>query len=65
MQVTMPENELRPLVYTTDEVAKLLTVSRSTVYNLVQGGKLRRVKLGHRVLFPRAEIERVLREGLH
>jgi excisionase family DNA binding protein len=36
----------RPLVYTPEEVAKLLKVGRTKVYELIQRGDLRSVKIG-------------------
>lgn len=54
------DNELRLL--RPDEVARLLSVSRSEVYRLIQLGRLPHLKLSERVLrIP----ERQLREFIH
>ena len=46
------------LLLTIAEVAQLLRISRSRVYELVRAGVLRSVKLGSSRRIPRAEVER-------
>ena len=53
----MDENRL---MYTFPEAAKMLSVSRPTIYKLIKAGKLRRVKL----LPGRSGASRILREDI-
>lgn len=46
------------------EAAAELRISRTQMYRLRAQGRLRVVKLGHRVLVPRREIERLVDEAL-
>ena len=47
------------------QVAKLLSVSRMTVYRLVTTQKLKAVKLGKLIRFRRADVERLIERGCH
>mgnify|MGYP001156503627 CR=1 FL=1 len=49
-----------PLVYTIAEAASLLTLGRSSMYNAVRNGSIPSVKLGRRLLIPRAALEQFL-----
>ncbi len=47
-----------------DEVAKRLGgLSRWTIYSWLSAGKLKRVKIGGRVMVRESEVQRVIREG--
>jgi excisionase family DNA binding protein len=48
------------LVYTIREAASLLTLGRSSMYNAVRNGSIPSVKLGRRLLIPRAALEQFL-----
>jgi excisionase family DNA binding protein len=50
-------------VLTVDEAAVLLRVSRNTAYEAVKRGEIPAVKIGRRLLIPRAALERLL-EGV-
>lgn len=41
----MPKNIVAPLLLTADEAARSLGISRSMLYSLIKGKKIRRVKL--------------------
>jgi len=59
-QAPLPEPRLIPL----DEAARLLGgVSARHLRTLAGRGDLRLVRLGRRVLVPRDELERIVREG--
>jgi excisionase family DNA binding protein len=56
-----------PLAYSASEVAALLHLHRSTIYELISGGRLKSVKLGpsrqSRRLIPRSELLKFLDEA--
>ena len=47
-------------VYTVNEVAKMLGVSRGTAYECVKTGELPHIKLGRRIVVPIAAFEEFL-----
>lgn len=51
---------LESLVYTLDETAELLKVSRSTVRNLIRRGELHPVKIGNSVRITAEELHKIL-----
>ena len=54
------EDQLERLVYTVEEAGRLLGVSRTTAYECVRTGQLPSVRLGRRIVVPRAAIEALL-----
>lgn len=50
------ENETLPLVLTVLEAAKKLRIGLGRCYELVRCGRLRNIKVGKRILIPRAAI---------
>ena len=52
-----------PKLYTMDEAAQMLRVSRTLVYRMSKRGQLRVVKFGRRTLVEASEIDRVIREA--
>ncbi|WP_057966339.1 MULTISPECIES: helix-turn-helix domain-containing protein [Mycobacteriaceae] len=59
----MSENDAtpsRPVLYTMEETAEILRVSREYLYRMRQRGQLTVVKFGRRTLVEAAEIERVV-----
>lgn len=50
-------------VYTIDEAAKMLGVSRGTAYECVKTGELPHIKLGRRIVVPMAAFERFLNQA--
>jgi excisionase family DNA binding protein len=55
-----PSPRTEPLVYSIEQVARLLGISRSHAYESVQRGQLPHIKLGARILIPRAALDRML-----
>jgi excisionase family DNA binding protein len=55
---------VEPVVYNVDEVAELLGIGRSSVYRRIADGTIRTVKVGRRVLIPRAALEELLAEAV-
>lgn len=50
--------------FTTRQVQELLKVDRITIYRMLQDGRLKGVKIGQQWRFARAEVERLLNQGL-
>ncbi|RIH83496.1 DNA binding domain, excisionase family [Meiothermus luteus] len=50
---------MHKIAYGPKELASLLGVHPNTVFRLIRRGELRAVKLGHRTVIPRAELERL------
>jgi excisionase family DNA binding protein len=59
----MEEQEVRPLVYTAEEGRKLLGISRGLMYEAMRTGQIPSIKIGRRILIPRAALERLLDEA--
>ena len=55
--------ESHPLL-TTEEVAKSLRLSKSTVSNWLSQGKLKRVKVGRKTFVCRQEVNQLLEDAL-
>ncbi len=48
---------------TVEEAATLLGVGRVTVYEAIRRGEMPAIRLGKRILVPRAALQRMLEEG--
>jgi excisionase family DNA binding protein len=51
-----------PILYTIEEAARLLRLSRTTLYELMWNDKLVPIRIGRRVRFTRACLERFVEE---
>lgn len=51
------------VVYTVDEVAEKLGISRPTAYEGVRMGKIPSIKIGRRLLVPKISFDRMLVEA--
>lgn len=49
-----------PLAHTVNEAIKRLSVSRTTMYELIKAGEIRPFKIGRKTLIPEAELRRVI-----
>ena len=47
-------------LYTIPEVAKMLRISKPSVYRLMSNGRLKNVKIGGRTLFKESELNRFI-----
>jgi excisionase family DNA binding protein len=56
-------DDLDPLVWTAEEAARLLQVSRPTVHDMIRRGALRGVKIGRRTLVPKIALEEFIANG--
>lgn len=52
-----------PLVLTPNETAKLLRIGRGTCYEQIRLGVIPHIKLGRRILIPRAALMKKLQEA--
>lgn len=57
----MPEN-VQKLALRIGDAAAALSISRSSIYNMIRDGRLKSVKIAGRTLILRSEIERLLSE---
>ena len=51
---------LEPLIFTVQEVAELLGLSRTLAYAAIESGEIPSVRIGRRIVVPRAAINRML-----
>ena len=54
------DQQTERLVYTVEEAGRLLGVSRTTAYECVRTRQLPSIRLGRRIVVPRAAIEALL-----
>ena len=52
--------EIERVAYSPNETARALGLSLNHVYDLLRSGTIPSVRLGKRILIPRAELERML-----
>lgn len=57
----MPEDEL--IVYSLKDVARLLKVSRQTVYNYLKSGKLKATKIGKEYRVKEKDLKELIDKG--
>lgn len=50
------------LAFSVTEAAEALSVGRSTIFDLMKSGRLRRVKIGAKTVIPRSSLEALLAE---
>lgn len=60
----MAVEELQPLVHRVSNASARLGVSRTTLYELIQKGQLRTIRIGGRVVVPESELQRVVAEAM-
>ena len=46
------------------ELAKMLSVTRQTIYNKVKDGSIKSIKIGKAIRIPEEEVDRILKEGI-
>lgn len=54
----MEQNKTESATLTVDEAARILGIGRSTAYDAVRAGQIPAIKIGRRLLIPRARFER-------
>ena len=55
--------ETDKLVYSVNEAAELLSIGRTMLYDLMREGRLPSLKVGHRRLIARADLERFVEQA--
>lgn len=61
--VTQPETREPPKLLTVPEAARLLSIGERTLWRKSRQGTILAVRVGRRVLIPRAEVDRIARGG--
>jgi excisionase family DNA binding protein len=59
-QSTAPNLAELPDVLTVDETMRVLRIGRNNVYDRIRAGTIKSIRLGRRVLVPKAELLRLL-----
>ena len=52
-----------PLILSVDELAKLLGLGRNTAYDLIRCGRIRSVRIGHKIKIPKDSLLEFLQEN--
>ena len=52
-----------PLILSVDELAKILGIGRNTAYDLIRCGKIRSVRIGHKIRIPKDSLLEFLQEN--
>jgi len=52
--------ESEKLVLTVEQAAEILGISRPTAYQAIQTGEIPHIRIGRRILVPRAALEKLL-----
>jgi excisionase family DNA binding protein len=58
--MTTPTGQREPLAYSINQALELLPIGRSSLYNLINRGELRTVKLGGRRVIPAGALTELL-----
>ena len=52
-----------PLILSVDELAKILGIGRNTAYDLIRYGRIRSVRIGHKIRIPKDSLLEFLQEN--
>lgn len=52
------------MAYRINDVCRVLSIGRSSIYNMIRDGRLKSVSIAGRTLIPRSEIDRLLMEAM-
>jgi len=61
--VTHGQEQLTRIGYSPEDAAKVVGLSRGALYNLMNAGKLRSVKIGRRRVIPATALAELLEKG--
>jgi len=62
-RINLPEQGGKSLAFSASEVAKLLGVSKNTVYEATHKGQIPSIRWGKRILIPRVALTKMLEEA--
>ena len=51
-----------PLILSVDELAKILGIGKNTAYDLIRCGRIRSVRIGHKIRIPKDSLLDFLKE---
>jgi excisionase family DNA binding protein len=54
------DDRIQPQTYSVEEAGKILGISRGNAFKLAKDGKLPTIRLGHRLLVPKAALDKML-----
>jgi excisionase family DNA binding protein len=57
--------EMNSRVLTVAQAARQLNIGRTHAYRAIHAGKIGHIKLGGKILIPKAEIDRIVSEGVN
>jgi excisionase family DNA binding protein len=63
MKIERKGERLGRLVYSVTEAAKLLGISRASAFQAVEHGEVTHVRIGRRILVPKAALDKMLAEA--
>lgn len=52
-----------PLILSVDELTKILGIGRNTAYDLIRCGKIRSIRIGHKIRIPKDSLLEFLQEN--
>ena len=52
-----------PLILSVDELTKILGIGRNTAYDLIRCGRIRSVRIGHKIRIPKDSLLEFLQEN--
>ena len=52
-----------PLILSVDELANILGIGRNTAYDLIRCGRIRSVRIGHKIKIPKDSLLEFLQEN--
>ena len=52
-----------PLILSVDELTKILGIGRNTAYDLIRCGRIRSVRIGHKIKIPKDSMLEFLQEN--
>ena len=61
--MTYTHYDQRPLILSVDELTKILGIGRNTAYDLIRCGRIRSVRIGHKIKIPKDSLLEFLQEN--
>ena len=61
--MTYTHDDQLPLILSVDELAKILGIGRNTAYDLIRCGRIRSVRIGHKIRIPKDSLLEFLQEN--